>query len=480
VVTGPTSIPLREDLNVPDRFEGLSDAGSGALRTIIAPVHDTLELIDQRFVDMRSARRGGLMILRGESGAGKSTFLNTVGLFRSGVVTERISGTQSVPDVLAATPPTGIPRIIVLEGREALGEVSRGSLEEAMHAINTFVRSAAGRDTLAVWPTNTDDLTVDLADIATTLGHEALFGTGEPFEYFTGPKQSDFVEIASKTVASLNEGASLAALGVSDEQARELVMKAPTIGRYLALIRQALIENGAQVRGLLASEQYRMWTVVVAGNDPEGDVAALTRGGYAYADVDRLLTATGANIVKELKRQPDRVGILGTVLDARILQLDMLTVLAVARQYGDGRLHDLMRAAGMSTQADASAAERLTSSELGLILSGGSLGTRRRGKKPGGGTETAFKGLAEIARTNDGACNAAIGAGLQEVGLIDSFETEKALGTDLVFLSDLYVTKASEPLRFEIMWRKASSRAQIANYVLGKLGNYGRAVGLLD
>jgi len=33
------------------------------------------------------------MILRGETGAGKSTFLNTVGLFRTGAVTERIAGT---------------------------------------------------------------------------------------------------------------------------------------------------------------------------------------------------------------------------------------------------------------------------------------------------------------------------------------------------------------------------------------------------
>jgi hypothetical protein len=30
--------PLREDLNGPDRFEGLADAGSGSLRLIISPV----------------------------------------------------------------------------------------------------------------------------------------------------------------------------------------------------------------------------------------------------------------------------------------------------------------------------------------------------------------------------------------------------------------------------------------------------------
>ena len=96
------------------------------------------------------------MILRGETGAGKSTFLNTVGLFRTGVVTERIAGTADVEEVLKETGATAKPRIIVLEGREALGEVSRAALEASMHAINTFVRTQAGRDTLVVWPTNTD------------------------------------------------------------------------------------------------------------------------------------------------------------------------------------------------------------------------------------------------------------------------------------------------------------------------------------
>jgi DNA (cytosine-5)-methyltransferase 1 len=35
------------------------------------------------------------------------------------------------------------------------------------------------------------------------------------------------------------------------------------------------------------------------------------------------------------------------------------------------------------------------------------------------------------------------------------------------------------PIRIEIMWRSTTSRADIANYVLSKLGNYGKAIGLL-
>ena len=474
----PEAAP-REALYIPDRFEGLTEAGSGALQTIVVPVPDSLAIVDARFLEMRASRRGSLMVLRGESGAGKSTFLDTVGLFRRGVATERIGSDAHTSAAFDALGPASGPRIVVMEGREALGEVSAATIEATMHSINSFIRSSNGRDTLVVWPTNTNDLTDLLLTLGRQLGGGALVGAGQNSVRFNGPTQGEFVGIAERTVAALNEGASLAALGISQERAEELAKTVDTVGQYLAVVRQTLLENGAKVRALLVAEQYRLWVLVIAGTDTEGDVAALTRGGYAYADIDRLMTSTKANIVASLRRQPDQVGILGTVLDSKILNIDMVTVTAVARQYGDDELHRLMRAAGMSTSADTSASERLAGSELGLILAGQSLGTRKRGSKPGPGTKEAFEKLAEIARNNDGALNRAIGRGLEDLGLIEDYEAERELGTELKFYSDLYCVQFGSPFRIEAMWRSRTGRAEIANYTLGKLGNYGRAIGLL-
>jgi hypothetical protein len=47
--------------------------------------------------------------------------------------------------------------------------------------------TGAGRDTLVVWPKNTDELTDTRVGLATTLGDEALFGVSEPVERFSGP-----------------------------------------------------------------------------------------------------------------------------------------------------------------------------------------------------------------------------------------------------------------------------------------------------
>lgn len=347
-------------------------------------------------------------------------------------------------------------------------------------AINTFVRSPDGSNTLVVWPTNTDDLADTLANLGGRLGGEALLGLGDPIHRFSGPSHDQFVDIAERTIGALNEGATLATLGISSERALELIEPAMTIGKYLAVIRRELVTNNSFVRGLLKVENYRLWVLVIAGNDVEGDVGSLTRGGHAYVDIDRLMTATGANIVKELKAHPDRLGILGTVLDAKIMRLDVFAALAIMRQYASAELREKMLDRNLSTKRDTSAKERVTSSELGVILSGASLGTRKRGMKPRSNTKAAFEGLTSIATSDDGLLNAAIGEALKDAGLIESFEVEKDLGTDLKFTSDLFVIRKGEPIRIEVMWRTSTSRATIANYVLGKLGNYAKAIGLLD
>ncbi|MGY1669100.1 hypothetical protein [Geodermatophilus sp. SYSU D00710] len=467
------------DLRLPDRFEKLRNSNARQLQVIITPVEDALSLLDDRFLDLRAAGRGGFMVLRGASGAGKSTFLNTVGLFREGVSTLRIARGMNIAAELAKLGITRTPRIVVLEGREALGQVSRPELEAAMHEVNQFVRTDAGEQTLIVWPTNTDDLSEILVELARDLGNETLIDPDAPVTYFSGPPKTDFVQIAERTVAALNDGVSLAGLGVSDSQAADLVATAETIGTYLGQIRRAAVRAGDKVKGLLVKERFRMWTVVIAGTDVEGDVAALTRGGQAFADVDRLMSATEANVVKELKSQPDEIGILGTVLDARILHLDMFCVLAVARTFGSEALHAEMKKRAMQTNPDASAHERLMASELGVILGGSQLGTRRRGQKPGDNTKDAFNKLTQIARQNDGLLNDAIARGLTACGLVSDPETEKSLGTALDYKSDIFCSHAGAPLRLEMMWRARTSRAEIANYVLGKLKNYGKAIGLL-
>src|SRR5690348_16519131 len=74
-------------ISIPDRFEGLQRRAQDELRSIIVPVEHSLGEIDRLHQDMTAAERGAFLVLRGASGAGKSTFLHTVGMFREGVET---------------------------------------------------------------------------------------------------------------------------------------------------------------------------------------------------------------------------------------------------------------------------------------------------------------------------------------------------------------------------------------------------------
>ena len=470
-----------ERLRVPDRFEALEIDDADVLRGVIVPVDASLTAVDARFADIYRTGRGGLLILKGISGAGKTTFANTIALFRERVATISIDGTTDISTALSNLPTSETPRIVVISGREALGEVSRPEIEQYLHAINTFVRSASGRSSLVLWPVNMQGLADILKETATELGGDALLGLDNQVHVFTGPAKDKFTAIAEQTIGALNEGASLANLGITEDRANEIAERSDTIGSFLLRIGSQLAENIAAVQGLLPAEQLHVWTIVIAGNDPEGSVNAVTRGRYAFVDIDRMMTSTEANIVADLQKNAAKLGILGTVLDARVIHLDIRTALAVARAYGDDKLKALMVAQGMSIDADTTAKTKIKESVLGRLIAGSTLGTGRRGPKPGSNTIAAFEKLALIASKDDGAINRAFGTALKDAGLISDFATERDFGKDRKYFSDLYVERDSrDPIRLEFMWRSKTGTAQVSNYVLKKLESYGKAVGLLD
>jgi hypothetical protein len=63
--------------------------------------------------------------------------------------------------------------------------------------------------------------------------------------------------------------------------------------------------------------------------------------------------------------------------------------------------------------------------------------------------------------------------------LIDSFQIEQDFGAGLKRRTDILAKSKNGQIRLEVMWRKTTSRAEIANYTLTKVANYGRAIGFL-
>lgn len=469
-------------LFVPDRFDMLHRRAPDQLDSIVVPVEDGLERIRTLHRDMLAAGRGAFLLFRGDSGCGKSTFLNTLGLFLDGVDVLAIPREVSVEQSLRTTACTSSGlRVIVVEGRDALRDITRSDLEASVHEINSFIRSERGERTLVVWSANADDLVSLLGETAQRVGADSLLGIGDPAYRFSGPPREQFVDIASRTIATLNQGASLADLGVSIERATQLAQNSATIGRFLGALREDLVRNQGAVETLLQKERCRLWIVIAAANDPEGDVAGLTRGTASGVDIERLMGATNANIVQELKRYPDKLGILGTVLDAKILHLPSVAALAVARDHADDRLVQSMKDRGLSVAGSGDAVNRLLTCDVGRAFTSTTMGTRTRGPKAGSNTETAFEKLTEIAAYYDRLLNVAVGRALVAAGLASKATPERDLGVGLTRVTDLLCeTHSLGIVRLEFMWRRKTGRADIANYVLQKLHNYGRAIEFLS
>ena len=180
------------------------------------PVNSALDHLNVVRRSAAAARRGAFVILRGGSGLGKTTFLNTVNLFINDVEIVSIGRRDDVQTVLHSLPETEAKlRLVVVEGRDALRAVSDEVIDSAIHEINAFARAPEGEKTLVVRAVNDDDLQNRLRDTAARVGGDALLGVADPIDYFHGPPREHFIDIVRNSIATLNQGASLIDLGVT-------------------------------------------------------------------------------------------------------------------------------------------------------------------------------------------------------------------------------------------------------------------------
>ncbi len=207
----------------------------------------------------------------------------------------------------------------------------------------------------------------------------------------------------------------------------------------------------------------------------------MTRGSFGSCDIQRLCNGTRANIVKEIKGYPDKLGLLAGFFDARITYIPVVTLLSISRSFCDAELQEKLKEANIRTDiADKEdAKKRLLESQFAQILANEQIGLLKSRSTIGTDTRKSFTNLASIASRNDRKLNKALAEALREVGLISGYESEVDFGDGLTRRTDLVIECDLGKIRLEVMWRNKTSKAGIANYTLTKLHNYGKALGFL-
>lgn len=466
---------------LPDRFEGLSESANDSdIAKIIIPVKYGLDKIQDIYEEICSTNRGSFLILKGESGSGKTTFLRTINIFIENVEILTISNNSDIIEFISKLSECReCLRIIIIEGRESILDMGHTEVTAAIHTINSFIRSPKGKKSLVVWPCNDENIVENLVETSQTVGGSSLLDFEDTYFIFSGPEKHQFVQIAKQTVQLLNHGKTLLDFGVTDETAADYIEKSNTIGEYLKLINAEVRKNKRFVNNLHVKEHFKMWVIVLGKNEPSKDVEALTKGEFLDADIQRLLVSTEANIVQDIKKIPDKIALLANYLDTKIIYVSIVDALSIVRSYANDELIKIMKSKGLSVKKDPKIKERLANTELvRMILAD----TKLKGKKgtTGSNSINAFGKLLEISVSNDTLLNDAFGNALVKNGYVDSYLTEQNLGTGLTRRTDLLCTSQMEHLRLEFMWRTSTSKADIANYTLNKLYNYGRVIGFIE
>jgi hypothetical protein len=123
--------------------------------------------------------------------------------------------------------------------------------------------------------------------------------------------------------------------------------------------------------------------------------------------------------------------------------------------------------------------ERISDTNLFHSFRNNPIRARKVGGKIGPNSIIAFEKLTTIAASNDIALNRAVAECLKALGLCSDYKVEDDFGNGLTRRTDIVLFTVDGSVRLEMMWRKKTSRAEIANYVLTKLYNYGKAIGYL-
>lgn len=470
---------MQEHFLLPDRYEGLETTMEPRdIPKIIVPVDEAIAKVDEIYEEMASSGRGAFLVLKGSSGCGKTTFLRTLSIFMENIEVVTFGNEVSIHEKLDSLSTSNKQlRIVVIEGRESILDMRNEEVTNAIHKINSFIRSKAGINTLVVWPCNNEDIVTQLVETSKVVGGTALLGSQDSYYEFPGPPKNEYLNIVEQTIGILNHGKNLQDFGISNDIAKEWLSDASTIGEYLKVVGTKIRANKNLVKRLNQKERCKLWVVVLALNEPSKDVEAITKGESLDADIQRMLVSTDANIVQEVKQHPEQIALASNYLNCKVIYISIVEALYIVRNYADAKLKKIMKEQNLSTASDKDVASRLSNTELVRMINSD---TKLKGRKGvvGSKSKEAFDKLLLIAENNDTILNRTFGEALKVNGYVDQYETEQDFGVGLTRRTDLLCKKSNENLRLEFMWRKKTSKAEISNYVLTKLYNYSKALGL--
>lgn len=348
------SIPT---LILPNRWEYLQPKIEGrkvAVRTIIRPVQRAMIIIRNIISYLETTGGSQVLVMRADSGSGKTTFLNTlpdympdVKFNKQVVELENVDAENFNSELQSrGTINDGI-NLFILEGREKPESVNEKYVQVVLSNINRFARNQRV-PIIFVIPTTDSNVARLWCEQGSTIGDlipEGKLYEGSRWYEFVGISKDQYIDITKETVEALNPNRTLFDY-ISPDEAKELVKTASTIGRYMEIIVTQVSGRRDQTRIVSRGRREHVWIVYCSPDLRHRDhtyqvVDGLCADEYLRVSPIKLIPESANTPIERTWRQPEEwAKLIAAVrfLDVRLVNLSVVTLVTAALTYGDDNL----------------------------------------------------------------------------------------------------------------------------------------------
>jgi hypothetical protein len=348
------SIPT---LILPNRWEYLQPKIEGrrvAVRTIIRPVQRAMIIIRNIISYLETTGGSQVLVMRADSGSGKTTFLNTlpdympdVQFNKQVIELENVEVDNFNPELQSrGTISDGI-NLFILEGREKPDSVNEKYVQVVLSNINRFARNQRV-PIIFVIPTTDSNVARLWCEQGSTIGDlipEGKLYEGSRWHEFIGIPKDQYIDITKETVEALNPNRTLFDY-ISPDEAKELVKTASTIGRYMEIIVTQVSGRRDQTRIVSRGRREHVWIVYCSPDLRHRDhtyqvVDGLCADEYLRVSPIKLIPESANTPIERNWRQPEEwAKLIAAVrfLDVRLVNLSVVTLVTSALTYGDDNL----------------------------------------------------------------------------------------------------------------------------------------------
>ena len=470
---------------LPSRYEPLvKTLGESAQTTFVEQAQD-LAALRTLFAQLKSANQGKWMFLYhpSQSGAGKTTFIHSLGVFLPEAVGEvkRLPTPSSlkpadIPRFLDAIPLSSRATVVNFDQHESL-YYSEDEYRSLLVQINAVLRNRS--DLLILWPVNDLVFGERLVGLQRTIGGHSAFGAS-PIYRMAGLSSAQYGTVLERILKVANWALEDAALDWGE--IASITSGAENIGGYLDRV-QATIAARFDV-GRLGFSPPKLVFVLSSGKREVRDVCRnLRRADSYYLEASRLLMYTKRSNVAEWWQERNTVLTTGlpyvvALFDAQLLAISGSSVVHAVLNFGP----DDLAALGQSVQRNLGNAKKvIASTELHEFSLGQAVDSREYGLVAQEETLEAYARIQELSKTKHRAINAAVMRLVAEAGGgFSNVQLEQAAGVAQGLVIDVTAERdgVEHAIEFHHKADRETDSNPVAIYALTKLKEYAINYGL--